>query len=611
MHRRGAKENRYHAFQRCQAVALALLLGACSGRVLPPPLPTGLSTDGMAAGTSGDATLVIRIKIPKRKRRDLEDWPAYVSASTKAMTIAFTGPSRAEETFDLNVSARRLPAACRRIAHGFECREDVSLKPCPSKANCYKGSIATFDAVSCRRPGCTIPRRAHELSANQDIRFSIGSGGGVLKFTLDGIPASVVLQPSASSVLVENSPTSFTISKCVTTPQRVGVLGVDADGNDIVGAGAPTSKLKSNDAVHLAVKRTAKASNSFELVPPSALQSVTIPNAGTVVALTASVKPLRRSGMSKAVHSQVDVTFNDEVCGVFSEFSIPTASSQPVGLVAGTDGALWFAEQAGNKIGRITTNGALSEATVPTSSSNPIDVAPGPDGAMWFTECTGNKIGRITTTGTITETPVLTASSKPYGITQGPDHALWFTELTGNNIGRIVPPGGGGTVTETAVPGGGNPADIATGADGALWFTVFLGNKIGRITTAGSITNEYPIPTASSEPIVPAEGPDGAIWFSEETGNKIGRITTAGMITHEYPIPTSGSVPEGIAAGPDGAMWFVECVGNKVGRITTAGTITHEYPIPTSGSQPADIVAGPDGALWFTECIGNKIGRLQ
>lgn len=611
MHRRGAKENRYRAFQRCQTAALALLLGACSGRVLPPPLPTGLSTDGMTAGASGDATLVIRIKIPKRKRRDLDDWPAYVSASTKAMTIAFSGPSRAEETFDLNVSARRLPAACSQTALGFECREDVSLKPCPSKANCYKGSIATFDAVLCGRSGCIIPRRAHELSANQDIRFSIGSRGGVLKFTLDGISASVVLQPSASSALVENSPTNFTISKCVTTPQRVGVLGVDADGNDIVGAGAPISKLKSNDALHLAVKRTAKESNSFELVPPSTLQSVTIPNAGTVVALTASVMPLPRSGTSKAVRSQVDVAFNGEVCGVFSEFPIPTASSEPAALAAGPDGAVWFAEQGVNKIGRITTKGTINESPVPTSNSKPVAIAAGPDNAMWFTECIGNKIGRITTTGAITETTVPTANSKPLGITAGPDRVLWFVELAGDNVGRITPPGGAGTITEAPVPTTASaPVDIATGADGALWFTEYLGNKIGRITTAGTITNEYPIPTASSMPFVPAAGPDGAIWFSEEAGNKIGRITTNGSIT-ETVIPTSGSTPIGVAAGPDGAMWFVECIGNKVGRITTAGIITHEYPIPTSGSQPADIVTGPDGALWFTECIGNKIGRLQ
>jgi len=41
--------------------------------------------------------------------------------------------------------------------------------------------------------------------------------------------------------------------------------------------------------------------------------------------------------------------------GTFHEFPVPTASSQPAGITAGPDGNLWFAEQNGNKIGRITT----------------------------------------------------------------------------------------------------------------------------------------------------------------------------------------------------------------------------------------------------------------
>ncbi len=38
----------------------------------------------------------------------------------------------------------------------------------------------------------------------------------------------------------------------------------------------------------------------------------------------------------------------------------------------------------------------------PTSDSQPLGITAGPDGALWFTEVRGNKIGRITTSGTIT-----------------------------------------------------------------------------------------------------------------------------------------------------------------------------------------------------------------
>jgi virginiamycin B lyase len=36
----------------------------------------------------------------------------------------------------------------------------------------------------------------------------------------------------------------------------------------------------------------------------------------------------------------------------FTEFSIPTARSNPIGITSGPDGALWFTEFFANKIGR-------------------------------------------------------------------------------------------------------------------------------------------------------------------------------------------------------------------------------------------------------------------
>src|SRR5437870_8517656 len=103
--------------------------------------------------------------------------------------------------------------------------------------------------------------------------------------------------------------------------------------------------------------------------------------------------------------------------GDITEFPVPTASSESRGIAPGPDGSLWFTEEQGNHIGRISTSGAVTEFAVPTASSGPHGIAPGPDGNLWFTERGANKIGRVTTTGTITEFPVPTASSQPKNIT--------------------------------------------------------------------------------------------------------------------------------------------------------------------------------------------------
>jgi virginiamycin B lyase len=293
-----------------------------------------------------------------------------------------------------------------------------------------------------------------------------------------------------------------------------------------------------------------------------------------------------------------------------TEYPIPTVESQPLWITSGPDGALWFTEDTGNKIGQITVLGAITEFPIPTANSFPQGITAGPDGALWFTEEGGNKIGRITTAGTVTEFPIPTFGSGPTAITSGSDGALWFTEsgpsgAIPNKIGRITTVG---AVTEFALPtNNSGPTGITDGADGALWFTEQNGNQIGRITVAGSIT-EYPTPTANSAPTGITSGPDGALWFTEQNGNQIGRITTVGAIT-EFPIQTTNGVPYGIAAGSDGALWFTEYHGNKIGRITTVGAIT-EFPIPTTNSAPYGIAVGPDGALWFTEGSGNNIGRI-
>jgi virginiamycin B lyase len=291
----------------------------------------------------------------------------------------------------------------------------------------------------------------------------------------------------------------------------------------------------------------------------------------------------------------------------FTEYPIPTAGSQPSRIATGSDGALWFTEFTGNKIGRSTTAGVITEFTVPTAASQPTAIAAGPDGALWFTEQAASKIGRITTAGAITEFSLPTAASGPIGITAGPDGALWFAEgaSVSNKIGRITT---AGIITEFPVlTAASRLIGITPGPDGALWFTEQAANQIGRITTTGAVT-EFAVPTAASQLSAIVTGADGALWFIEIAGNKVGRITTAGVVT-EFPVPTPASNLSAITTGPDGALWFTEVSAGNIGRITTGGTIT-EFPLPVGGNSPQGITTGPDGALWFTEQgTANKIGR--
>jgi virginiamycin B lyase len=149
------------------------------------------------------------------------------------------------------------------------------------------------------------------------------------------------------------------------------------------------------------------------------------------------------------------------VCGqTFTEFALPNSDSAPHGITTGpspgtapfyicvgTDGNLWFTENGGSRIGRITPSGSITEFPLPPNSS-PVDIAAGADGYQWLIENLTNRIGRISTSGAVTEFSVPTLNGGLWGITRGVDGNIWFAEISGNKIGshilrthrRIPPP---------------------------------------------------------------------------------------------------------------------------------------------------------------------------
>src|SRR2546430_177664 len=108
-----------------------------------------------------------------------------------------------------------------------------------------------------------------------------------------------------------------------------------------------------------------------------------------------------------------------------------SAHAEPLEIVAGPDGNLWFTEGGiGHSIGKITPAGVVTEYGAGiTRGSGLSDIDAGPDGNLWFTEYDGNRIGKITPAGVATEYSAgISPNSYPLGITAGPDGNLWFAD---------------------------------------------------------------------------------------------------------------------------------------------------------------------------------------
>lgn len=288
-----------------------------------------------------------------------------------------------------------------------------------------------------------------------------------------------------------------------------------------------------------------------------------------------------------------------------NEYTIPTGSSAPTSITGGSDSNLWFTENSGNKIGKITTSGAITEYPIPTGSTAPQTITAGPDNALWFTETAANQIGRISTSGAFTEFPVPTTGSGPWGITAGPDGNLWFTEQSSGNVAKITT---GGTVTEYAT-GGCSLGNITKGGDGNLWFLDLCG-QVGKVTTAGVVTMSGF--TFGCCPTDITGGPDGNIWVTTGDHNSglglLERVTTSMAVT-KFPTPTaSATTPANITIGPNGALWMTDS-GDQIVESSVSGVMT-DFPLPTSGVSAQGIAPGSDGNIWFVENSGNAVGKL-
>ncbi len=258
----------------------------------------------------------------------------------------------------------------------------------------------------------------------------------------------------------------------------------------------------------------------------------------------------------------------------------------------GSDGNMWFADYADNRIGRMTVTGNPMFFDVPTANSGAGRLTLGPDNNIWFTETLAGKVGRITPSGQITEFVCPTVGSMPYGITAGPDGNLWYAANSASSatIGRVTT---GGAITEFQTPGA-TPWDITTGPDKNLWFTDSNGN-LARITTAGVIT-KFPTPTAGAAPIAITTGPrrQPVVHHLQLRDRRHRRPHDHRRCRDPNSRPTGAARFYGIVAeARTTTIWFTVTTGEVV-RITPTGTQT-KFTLTTT---PGGITAASDGNIW-------------
>ncbi len=288
------------------------------------------------------------------------------------------------------------------------------------------------------------------------------------EYELCGFTVTVGVNPMVVAFVSFSHTTTFQIGTAGTA--QVTPSFADAGGNAITGSGNIPNFL---------VPVTATSSDMHVTVSPSTL---TTPGQPTSLAYDGSAAVASTVTITVAVGSTTLVAIPITLAGSHAivEYAIgPSTGAQAEAIAAGPDGNLWFTENSGNKIGRVTTAGVFTEFAVPTAASGPGAIVAGP---RW-----GDVVPRAAR-----------PESRPHH-NGGRDHRVRDSnreQLPVRYRGRsrrqpVVHRGDPeqdradrderGVIAEFPLSGGQAVGGIASGSDGGLWFTEFTAHKIGRI----------------------------------------------------------------------------------------------------------------------------------
>jgi virginiamycin B lyase len=306
-------------------------------------------------------------------------------------------------------------------------------------------------------------------------------------------------------------------------------------------------------------------------------------------------------------------------------FAVPTAGAGLSNIVAGPDGALWFNEQNGFAVGRITTAGVVTEFPVPRASYSANGDGPttivSSGGNLWTLANVGSTIDMISTAGTVTQRY---ANLNQSATNLAPDSAggVWATSLAGAGGGsvsgglfRVDPPAGAvRNYRNPEFTGQFQPVPIVAGPNGTAWFADG-GTGITEVNNAGKITR-IPIKGSGSMLVTSiAFDRKGDLWFTEyvpgggfvaSTKGAIGEIPAGSQTATLTRLP-GNETPGAMILGTDGGIWFTYSRG--IGRLATqTGALQLVKLSPVY--HPASIAFGSDRNLWFVDPQAGDIGQL-
>jgi virginiamycin B lyase len=264
----------------------------------------------------------------------------------------------------------------------------------------------------------------------------------------------------------------------------------------------------------------------------------------------------------------------DPKTGAIKEYPLKTPDSGPHGVVADSEGNIWFTANHRGYVGQLNPRtGEVAEYPMPDPTArDPHTLVFDQNGVLWFTVQRGNFVGRLDPqTGTIRLKPSPTPHSQPYGIVVNRQGIPFFCEFGTNKLGGINP--NTMEITEYLLAEGARPRRLGIESGNLVYYTDFGRGYLGRLDASKGKIEEWPSPGGpESKPYGIAVTPDGVVWYSESgmRPNTIVRFDPKTRAFASWSIASGGGTVRHIVATSEGDL-YLACSGvNKVAIVRVA-----------------------------------------
>jgi DNA-binding beta-propeller fold protein YncE len=506
------------------------------------------------AATSSDARLSITIpRASPRASATARRGPKYVSAATQSATLDVTvqGSGTQVSGYPTTVDLTPTSTGCSSSLASTVCTLSLALAP-----GSYELTVTTYDQLG---------GAGNALSAAQSVPFTVVAGqANSVSLTLGGLPSSVAIY-SGSAFLTTTSG-GFTLK--IDATATAFVYGLDADGNIILGAGAPTVSLTSNTPAQVSVSGPSSANpNAFTLTSNAQSASVTLTASATPTAtsgasaLTATAAVAPPGGATIVVLTGRGTTAYDEFGNLKSnvDSALPV---EAVGITYAAGTGTLYATTSGSPLVEASTVGGVS---VPlTGSFSGINNGQGTalaydqaDGWLYIAD-QGN--GTVTAYDLNGNEQTLTAPMVPYvvsGITyDGANGFLYLTTPSGTSKITAYDGQGNRQTLSGGFPGFINPTYKPSGiaydsANGLIYVTVPGPGKIFAYDADGNartLAGTFPGLGTVTLPIA-YDSDDGLLYVGNLSAKTVQAFDENGNFVRSFSSADTAA-PTGIAVVP-------------------------------------------------------------